>query len=225
MPTSKTPARSKTAAKPAKQTRISADERRESILSAARETFIRVGYSGARTKEIAAMAGINEALIYRHFKSKEELFDCAVIEPLEHWMATYNHLGESIVKATKSETKLELLQRTGVEFMLEIHQILPLLGIALFGSEGHGPDFYRKRLVPIIQAWTERTRLAMPPDARGKSIDPAFFAMAGIGASIFLAADAHFRGVPFDHVAAAANQARMMLPMFEAAPLKKRKAT
>lgn len=206
------------ATKRPKQTRFSSAERRESILEAARSVFVRQGYSGARTKEIAIEAGINEALIYRHFQSKEELFDSAVIEPLERWMANYQHLGEGIPRAASIAERLDLLQRTAVEFMREVESVLPLLGIALFGSEGHGSDFYRKRLVPLIERWTERTRLSIPADARGASFEPRFLAMTGIGTSIFLAADAYFRGVPFDPVQAGTNLARLMLPNYNAEP-------
>lgn len=216
-------------ARPAPQSRIKANERRESILQAARTVFVRQGFSGARTKDIAAEAGINEALIYRHFQSKNELFDTAVIEPLERWMATYRHLGETIPHTTKSKDRLALLQRTTIEFMHEIDQVLPLLGIALFASEGHGGEFYRKRVVPLIDRWAERARLSIPPDARGADFDPRFLAMTGIGISIFLAADAYFRGEPFDYFQAGISHARMMLPVFEAAsgsrPRKERRRT
>ena len=202
--------------KPAPQTRISSSERRESILQAARAVFVRQGFSGARTKDIAAEARINEALIYRHFESKDELFDAAVIEPLERWMATYQHIGEAIPRTVKSEDRLALLQRTTIEFMHEIEMVLPLLGIALFASEGHGGEFYRKRVVPLIDRWAERTRLSLPPDARGTDFDPRFLAMTGLGISIFMAADAYFRDQPFDYVQAGINHARLMLPIFEA---------
>ncbi len=202
-------------AKTGTQTRISSSERRESILQAARAVFIRQGFSGARTKDIAAEAGINEALIYRHFGSKNELFDSAVIEPLERWMSTYRHIGEAIPRTTKSEDRLALLQRTTIEFMHEIERVLPLLGIALFASEGHGGEFYRKRIVPLIDRWAERTRLSIAPNARGADLDPRFLAMTGLGISIFMAADAYFRGEPFDYVKAGIGHARLMLPMFE----------
>lgn len=211
-PASDTPAR---ASARAKQSRVSATERRELILEAARAIFVRQGFSGARTKDIAAEAGINEALIYRHFQSKEELFDAAVIEPLERWMATYRHLGASIPHAITPEDRLMLLQKTAIEFMREVEQVLPLLGIALFGSEGHGADFYRNRIVPLIDNWADRGRLALAPNMRGASFDQRFLSMVGIGVGIFLAADAHFRGQPFDHVEAGSNLARLMLPNYD----------
>lgn len=45
--------------------------------------FERTGDIGsATTKMIAQEAGINEAILYRHFGSKEEIFYTSVVEPL-----------------------------------------------------------------------------------------------------------------------------------------------
>ena len=43
------------------------------ILEAARSVFIRHGTSGARMQEIAAEAGVNQALLHYYFRSKEQL--------------------------------------------------------------------------------------------------------------------------------------------------------
>lgn len=51
---------------------------REAILTAARIAFTRVGYDGAGVREIAALAGANQALLNRYFGSKEALFEAAV---------------------------------------------------------------------------------------------------------------------------------------------------
>ncbi len=46
---------------------------RDKILTAARAEFARVGRAGARIDRIAAEAGVNKAMIYYHFDSKENL--------------------------------------------------------------------------------------------------------------------------------------------------------
>src|SRR5215468_3133988 len=55
-------------------TRLSARDRRRQILDVASGIFARKGYQGATTREIAAEAGVNEALLFRHFPSKENLY-------------------------------------------------------------------------------------------------------------------------------------------------------
>ena len=63
----------------ARPTRISGAERKEKILAAAGELFARKGFAGTTTKELAQAAGINEALLFRHFGNKEEMY-WAVLE-------------------------------------------------------------------------------------------------------------------------------------------------
>lgn len=48
---------------------------REKILAAAKKTFARKGFDGARVDEIAQKAKVNKALIYYYFKSKEEILE------------------------------------------------------------------------------------------------------------------------------------------------------
>src|SRR5690242_1513259 len=59
-------------------TRMPAEHRRAQILEAATELFARQGFQGATTREIAQRAGINEAIIFRHFPSKEQLYAAAI---------------------------------------------------------------------------------------------------------------------------------------------------
>ena len=63
----------------ARPSRIPAPERKEKILAAAEELFARKGFAGTTTRELAQAAGINEALLFRHFGNKEELY-WAVLE-------------------------------------------------------------------------------------------------------------------------------------------------
>jgi len=54
--------------------RLTAKDRRQQILEVAFGLFARKGYEGATTREIAEEAEINEALLFRHFSSKENLY-------------------------------------------------------------------------------------------------------------------------------------------------------
>ena len=55
------------------------DDTKKAIIQAARIIFTRHGYDAASTRDIAAKAGVNIALINRYFGSKEGLFDQAVM--------------------------------------------------------------------------------------------------------------------------------------------------
>jgi AcrR family transcriptional regulator len=54
--------------------RLTASHRRQQILDVASALFAQKGYEGATTREIAEQAGVNEALLFRHFPSKENLY-------------------------------------------------------------------------------------------------------------------------------------------------------
>ncbi|HEX3323414.1 MAG TPA: TetR/AcrR family transcriptional regulator [Terriglobales bacterium] len=56
------------------QIRYSAADRKEQILDVATPLFARQGYQGTTTKQIAERARINEALIFRHFPTKDHLY-------------------------------------------------------------------------------------------------------------------------------------------------------
>lgn len=59
--------------------RLPAAKRREQLLDCAAELFASHGYARATTSELAKGAGVTEPIIYRHFKSKRDLF-IALIE-------------------------------------------------------------------------------------------------------------------------------------------------
>ncbi|MGA2520057.1 MAG: helix-turn-helix domain-containing protein [Acidimicrobiales bacterium] len=54
--------------------RLTADERRESVLRAAMTEFGRGGYAGTSTEDIAVRAGISQPYLFRLFGTKRDLF-------------------------------------------------------------------------------------------------------------------------------------------------------
>ena len=66
-----------------KRKRMKADERRREIIRAAMNVFARNGFDGSTTREIAENAGISEAMIYSHFRNKEDLYNAIIDEKLQ----------------------------------------------------------------------------------------------------------------------------------------------
>jgi TetR/AcrR family transcriptional regulator len=60
-----------------------ADQTRARILDAATNEFSANGLAGARTERIAEAAGVNKALLYYYFRSKQELYTAALEEIAE----------------------------------------------------------------------------------------------------------------------------------------------
>ncbi len=54
--------------------RISAQDRRQQIIESAMELFAQEGFKGTTTRQIAQQARVNEAIIFRHFPRKEDLY-------------------------------------------------------------------------------------------------------------------------------------------------------
>lgn len=50
------------------------DERREQLCQIAMRLFSERGFRGTTTKEIASAAGVSEAVIFKHFSNKDELY-------------------------------------------------------------------------------------------------------------------------------------------------------
>ena len=54
--------------------RLKAPQRREQLIEVATKLFAKFGYEATTTAAIADAAGVTEPILYRHFKSKQELF-------------------------------------------------------------------------------------------------------------------------------------------------------
>jgi AcrR family transcriptional regulator len=54
--------------------RMAGEERRLQILRVAMRLFSQRGFRGTTTKEIAVAAGVSEAMVFRHFATKEDLY-------------------------------------------------------------------------------------------------------------------------------------------------------
>jgi TetR/AcrR family transcriptional regulator len=75
------------------------EDRRRQLLRVAIDSFARNGFSGTKTKDIAAAAGVSEAILFRHFVSKEDLYHAILDEKEatmggERWFVEMNELAE-----------------------------------------------------------------------------------------------------------------------------------
>lgn len=69
--------------------RLTAEERRAAVLDCAGSIFAKGSYRGTTTAEIARRAGVTEPILYRHFRSKRDLYlaclESAWTETREMW--------------------------------------------------------------------------------------------------------------------------------------------
>lgn len=77
------------------------EERRLQILRVAMQLFSQRGFVGTTTKEIARTAGVSEAMVFRHFATKEELYSAI----LDHKACLHDGLDPRLVVAEAIERK------------------------------------------------------------------------------------------------------------------------
>lgn len=92
--------------------KISGGERRDSIIRAARNVFASKGFNGTTTRELAQAAGVSEALIFRHFPTKEALYSAIVTSVFDGERTRFRERFESLTPSTATLVVLvyELVQ-------------------------------------------------------------------------------------------------------------------
>jgi len=168
--------------------------RRKEIIEAAKQVFIERGLDGARTREIAAAAGVTPTVMYRYFTTKDELFVAAIVEPLESLLnELYFEQLNDLASAPTSEQREKLLQHYSRTWLETMDQIAPLLGAALFSNSRNGAEFYSERVLPAIR----RLVSSLPTTIRGwggDDVNAEVLAFTIFGAYFTAAIDRHFRG-------------------------------
>ena len=98
-------------------------ETRAAILAAAGRVFARAGLAGARTDAIAAAAGVNKALLYYYFESKESLYEAVV----EDHFCEFNRRAMEVLTAPEP-ARAVLLRYVSLhfDFISARHQSAPL---------------------------------------------------------------------------------------------------
>lgn len=126
---------------PAERLRRPSDEVQGLILAAARESFQLKGYGGTTTREIAVRAGVAEALLFTNFGSKARLFEQAVAEPFDEFVAGYIASWREMAGGSTDTERIEGFIR-GLLDLTERHRglladaIAPSPGPASGGADG-----------------------------------------------------------------------------------------
>jgi AcrR family transcriptional regulator len=101
------------AATPPTRTRLTADERREHVLTAAVAEFAVAGYHGTPTESIARRAGISQPYLFRLYGTKKELFLACVERCFDRTLETFRRAADEVPEADRflamGKAYLELL--------------------------------------------------------------------------------------------------------------------
>lgn len=114
---------------------MASDERRLQLLHVAMKLFAEHGFRGTTTKEIAASAGVSEAMVFRHFANKDELYDAII----DHKACNHSDM----------KTPLEKL----IELAAAKDDFALFYGMALNALKKHRnePDFMRLLLYAALE--------------------------------------------------------------------------
>jgi AcrR family transcriptional regulator len=157
-------------------TRVPAEGRKQQILEVATELFARQGFNGTTTRQIAQRATVNEAIIFRHFPTKEELY-WAVIE------------NQCTVRAGRAKLEMRLAADTDPEEILigvaddMLNRDTTLTRLLLFTAlEKHelSDRFFRSHVSGYFEMLADFIRRNVE-QGRFRAVDPLLAARGFIG--------------------------------------------
>jgi len=109
-------------------------DRRQQIIAAAMELFAKKGFRGTTTRDLATQAGVNEAIIFRYFKTKEELYSAII----EHKAGERDLHREELERLAAKDDDEEFLQAVGRSFLEKHETDTTFMRLLLFSAlEGH----------------------------------------------------------------------------------------
>ena len=156
--------------------RIPAEDRRQQIIDVARDLFASRGYQRTTTRELADSVGINEALLFRHFNSKEDLY-WAVLQHMIEMHSRKDRLSE-LVHAEMSDR--ETFVTIAREILNRNLQFTRLLFFSALEKHELAQRFFKTYVMAYHDIVTDYIRDAMEA-GRLRPMDPLLAARAFIG--------------------------------------------
>jgi AcrR family transcriptional regulator len=112
----------------------------EKIIQAAKTIFFKKGYDATRTRDIAAEAGANLAMLNYYFKSKENLFDIVMTQTLLSFMSAIIPILNDT--STPFETKIKLVVEAYLKKFIEE----PELPYFVLSQLNKNPEAFAKKI-------------------------------------------------------------------------------
>jgi len=131
---------------PVPRPRLSSGDRRRQLLSHAIALFSKHGFSGTRTKDIAAACGVSEGILFRHFATKEDLYH-AILDTHEAAAGKDEWLAEMQVIAERRDD-LEFIRCMLAHILKSFREHTAFHRLMLYaGLEGHSlPGMFHERM-------------------------------------------------------------------------------
>ena len=120
------------------------------LVEAAVQLFSRQGFKGTSTRDIANLAGVNEATLFRYFARKKDLFWAAAESRLNR-LKFGRELQNGLTTDLDPDVIVPMLAAFMVENMSEQPELMRLLYVARFELPG-ADQMFREHLGPIFDA-------------------------------------------------------------------------
>ncbi|HYE75950.1 MAG TPA: helix-turn-helix domain-containing protein, partial [Blastocatellia bacterium] len=98
------------------QQRMAAGDRRSQIVDLAARLFSQKGFRGTTTKEIALAAGVNEAIIFRHFATKSDLYTAIIDQKACTGMLTLEASLKELIEKKDDQAIFKAIAKGILEF-------------------------------------------------------------------------------------------------------------
>jgi AcrR family transcriptional regulator len=122
---------------PARRQRRASAERSADVLAAARRLFAEKGFHATGTRELAAAADINDALLYRFFANKDAIL-AALVDEL---IAAFGALPQAVADGHAEElSTADLLELIGTAFLTVATEQIDLLTILISEHQALAED-------------------------------------------------------------------------------------
>jgi TetR/AcrR family transcriptional regulator len=109
--------------------------KRPDIIKAAIEVFAQNGFRGTTTRDLAAHAEVNEAIIFRHFKTKQELYRAILEQKLTQ---TQDAQCEEVQQLAEAGNDQEFFENFGNQFLERHEEDSTFMRLLMFSAlEGH----------------------------------------------------------------------------------------
>lgn len=167
----------------APQTRFSAADRREQILDVATGLFAQQGFRGTTTRLIAERAAVNEALIFRHFPSKEELY-WAVIERKIMTSAPRERMQQDLEAGGEDLNILSRIAFQVLERRSRDHTLSRLLLFSALEKHELSERFFRYYVADYFEVLARFVRKGIA-SRRFRSVDPLLASRGFLGMVIY----------------------------------------
>lgn len=136
----------------APQNRLHAVERRRQLLETALNCFSQRGFQGTTTKEIAAAAGVTEAIVFRHFPTKQALYEAVLHDRHESAeMLEWQNQTKTCMEQHDDEGLLRAIALKILQGYRRDARMQKLLMFAALQGEEQALAYHRQLSIPVYE--------------------------------------------------------------------------